>query len=164
MGRTKKIRLEDLKQTNGNSESNKTVKEVVAQERVMPEIKSEVIAKEQNPEDKAYVAHGALSPAQTNNINALLKKFRRSPYDKFETTTEYSKAINEMSLGELHAHSIEVQVIPTSDKEKLIKNLENAFGVYINKNVAKIFPPSNLTVKGAAEIERIIAAKLSKKS
>lgn len=161
MGRPKKIRLEDLKQTNGKVDIEKSI----VQERVAPEIKSEVVAKatDDNPENKAYVAHGALSPTQTNNINALLKKFKRSPYDKFETTAEYSKAINNMSLTELHAHSIDVQVIPTSDKDKLIKNLENAFGVYINKNAPKVFPASNLTVRGAAEIEKIIASKLPKK-
>ena len=162
----KKIDISELKQarvnlpfTSENVETEKNVKEVIASETKLME-KIEI----KKPEEKAYVAHGALSPEQTNNINNLLKRYRRSPYDKYDTTIDYSKAINAMSLTELHTHAIDVQVIPTSDKDKLIKNLENAFGVHINKIAPKIFPPSNLTVKGAAEIEALLASKMPRKS
>jgi hypothetical protein len=162
----KKININELKQARGNIEPEKTVKEVIAESQ-NSETKNEVSGTEVKETEastkvteKAYVAHGALSPDATNNINAILKRYKRSEFEKYTTTAEYSKAIGAMSLNALHSHAIDVQVIPTSDKEKLIKNLENAFGVYINKNAPKEFPPSNLTIKNKDEIEAIIAKKM----
>lgn len=159
MGRPKKINLNDLKQTNGNLEAPTTsVKEVIAASIL--EVKKEEI---KPTEVKAYAAHGALTPNQSDTINSILRKYKKDAYGKYVDHKHYSQEINKMGISELHAHAIDVSVIPTSDKDRLIKNLEVAFGTHMNKNVPKVFPPSSLSAEGAKEIEKILAAKLGKK-
>lgn len=181
-----KMNVNDLRQSNGvvpftskNVEVEKNVKEIIAHQKELNKIKdkenpiveeksleanakveekTEVVA-----EQKAYVAHGALPPENVNNIEAVLKRYHRSPYDKYTTTAEYMKAVSTMNTNQLHEHAVEVNVIPTSDKEKLVRNLENAYGVYINKHAPRIFPPSNLTVQNKDEIERVIASKMPRR-
>lgn len=170
MGRPRKINVNELRETKGNIlfnsenvETTKNVKEIIAQERVSPELKSEVISKDEVSVANKFVVHGAIAPDQANSINNILKKFRKDLYVRFSNEPrEYSAAIKKMSLSELHAHAIDVSVIPTSDKEKLIKNLENAFGVYINKQIPRTFP-ANLSAQASKNIEEIISKKLGKK-
>jgi hypothetical protein len=158
MGRPRKINVNELRQINGQVEAPKTVQEVTKPDT--QEVKAEVVT---DKSQETYVVHGALAPTQTNSISSILKKYRKNIYGNYNEPKEYVDAIRKMSLSELHAHAIDVSVIPTSDKEKLIKNLENAFGIYINKQVPKTFPPSNLTVQASKNIEEIIAKRLNKK-
>lgn len=164
MGRPRKINVTELRQASGNVETEVSLKEVITKDSLIESKASEIKNLEEKTEgEKSYVVHGALAPDQSNSINNILKKYRKDIYRNYDEPKQYVDAIRKMSLSELHSHAIDVSVIPTSDKEKLIKNLENAFGIYINKQVPRTFPKSNLTVNAVKNIEEIIAKRLGKK-
>lgn len=159
MGRPRKVSIDEFRQTNGKAEvQTASVKDIVSAkpEEVKP-VEAPVTEKKQSQ----YVIHGALTSEAAENISNLLKRVSRSPFSHWNTPQEYSSAINKMQIGDLHRHAIEVSIIPTTDKDKLIKQLETAYGVYANRQIPKSMVPSNLTADAAKNIQEILAKRVS---
>lgn len=187
MGRPKKMSVSDLRQSTGALTPSKTVTEVVATqlEKTKEGIKSAKsdVTSEYHPlsiqppvelaekktteikavEEKAYVTHGALTPDQTRNISKLLGKFFKNSYDAFATLEDYSKYINNLTLSQLHQHALEfAKVVPVQDRSRLIKSLENEYGVHSNRAIHKVSQPSQLSEEAAKNIETLIRKKLGR--
>lgn len=131
------------------------------------------IAKHERPEtpskDQKGLLDGATATGAIDTPHTVYDYMRKKdfPYQEADFGS-YRKKINEMSLGQLQTHAIEVAgIIPnTMERARLLKKLEDEYltkhGKYITSFISKSVPQTNVSPEDTEKLKEIFSKRFNK--